>query len=360
MRHLLLFLFVGLASTMSGPTAIAQDRVKPAKSDPFNGIDPATLKVDVPSLIHVHTGKDVAQVRKDLISFIWKNDGKLPATTAIERADTDLPKPLANCPATCETLTIPMEKGFKSVVYHVRPKTASKRLALFHQGHDGNVWSGGGAETVTFLIEKGFSVMVFQMPLFGDNKRFALTGMESHDDMAKLVSHDLEPIKFFVEPIAIALNYASKEYAPDEAVMIGLSGGGWTTTLYAAIDPRIRLSFPVAGTLPDYLRVGRPGDKGDWEQSYPALYANANYLDLYILGSSGAGRKQRQVLNKYDSCCFSGVGYRTYEKHVSKAVSGIGAGGFDVYLDETHRSHLVSQDVLKNAIGPMLEKLSAK
>ena len=171
---------------------------------------------------------------------------------------------------------------------------------------------------MTFLLEKGYSVMVFQMPLFGDNKRFAPAGVGSHDDMAKLVSSDLEPIKFFVEPIAVALNYAAKQFAPDDVVMIGLSGGGWTTTLYAAIDPRVRLSFPVAGTLPDYLRVGRPGDKGDWEQYYPDLYKIANYLDLYVLGSSGRGAQQRQVLNKYDSCCFWGVGYRTYEKHVSE------------------------------------------
>ena len=29
--------------------------------------------------------------------------------------------------------------------------------------------------------------------------------------------------------------------------MIGLSGGGWTTAVEAAIDPRIKLSIPVAG-----------------------------------------------------------------------------------------------------------------
>ena len=196
--------------------------------------------------------------------------------------------------------------------------------------------------------------MVFQMPLFGDNKRFAPAGIGTHDDMAKLVSSDLEPIKFFVEPVAVALNYATEKSAPDDVVMIGLSGGGWTTTLYAAIDPRVRLSFPVAGTLPDYLRVGRPGDKGDWEQLYPELYKIANYLDLYVLGSSGRGRAQRQVLNKYDSCCFWGVGYRTYEKHVAKAVKQIGPGAFDVYLDESHRSHLVSQDAMKEAILPLL------
>jgi len=249
-----------------------------------------------------------------------------------------------------------MDKGFKSVVYHIRPQNPAKLLAIFHQGHDHDVWSGGGADTAKFLLDKGYSVMAFQMPLFGDNKRFAPAEVGSHDGMAKLVSSEIEPIKFFVEPIAVALNYSVKQMSHDDVIMIGLSGGGWTTTLYAAIDPRVRLSFPVAGTLPDYLRVGRPGDKGDWEQYYPALYKVANYLDLYVLGSSGPGRKQRQVLNKYDSCCFWGVGYRTYEQHVRMAVIDIGRGSFDVYLDETHRSHRISQNALNEAIGPLLEE----
>ena len=31
--------------------------------------------------------------------------------------------------------------------------------------------------------------------------------------------------------------------------MIGLSGGGWSTTVAAALDPRIGLSLPVAGSV---------------------------------------------------------------------------------------------------------------
>jgi hypothetical protein len=325
------------------------------KPDPFGTIDPAAAKVDVPALIRVRSEKDVARVRKELIAFVWKNGGQLPTASDVVRADADLPKPLANSQATCETLTVGMEQGFKSVVYHFRPKKPNKKLALFHQGHD-NAWAGGGgAETVSYLLGKGYSVMVFQMPLYGDNKRFAPMGVRTHDDMAKLASRDLEPIKFFLHPVAVALNFAAKEYAPEDVVMIGLSGGGWTTTLYAAIDPRVRLSFPVAGTLPDYLRAGRPGDRGDWEQFHPELYKIANYLDLYVMGSTGRGRHQRQVLNKYDSCCFWGVGYRTYEKHVAKVVADAGAGAFDVYLDETHRSHLVSDEARQKAIEPLLE-----
>jgi hypothetical protein len=353
MRFLVAAVF-GLAAC--APPAAAQGDKKPPRPDPFNDIDPTALKVDVPALIHVRTDRDVERVRKELIAFIWKNDGRLPTAAEVERADAELPKPLAGTGATCETLTVAMPKGFKSVVYHLRPKKPNNRLALFHQGHDGNVWTAGGAETATFFLERGYSVMAFQMPLFGANKPFAPAGVGSHDAMAKLTSADLEPIRFFVEPIAVALNYAWGKSAPDDVVMVGLSGGGWTTTLYAALDPRVRLSAPVAGTLPDYLRVGRPGDRGDWEQYYPALYGIANYLDLYVLGSAGPGRRQRQVLNKYDTCCFSGVGYRTYEKHVRETVAKLGAGGFDVYLDESHRGHLVSADALKEAIGPLLEE----
>lgn len=352
MRLLGVAALVGLVA--GGLSATTADDEKPAKPDRIDDIDPAAAKVDVPSLIRVRTAEDVARVRKGLIAFIWKNDGRLPTTSEVVRVGAELPKPLADSRATCETLTVAMDKGFKSVVLHLRPEKPNKSLAIFHQGHD-HVWTGGGgADTAKFLLEKGYSVLVFQMPLYGDNKRHAPAGVATHDAMAKLASRDLEPIKFFVEPIAVALNHVAKRYAPEDVVMIGLSGGGWTTTLYAAIDPRVRLSFPVAGTLPDYLRVGRPGDKGDWEQSYPDLYKTANYLDLYVMGAAGRGRRQRQVLNQYDSCCFWGVGYRTYERHVAKAVAEVGTGAFDVYLDESHRSHLVSPDALEEAIGPLL------
>jgi hypothetical protein len=116
--------------------------------------------------------------------------------------------------------------------------------------------------------------------------------------------------------------------------------------------------LPAHGELTwKYLRVGsfHSREWGDWDQYYPSLNKIANYLDLYILGSSGPGRRQRQVLNKYDSCCFAGVRYRTYENHVRGAVAATGNGAFDVYLDESHRSHLISGPALEKAIAPLLD-----
>jgi len=55
------------------------------------------------------------------------------------------------------------------------------------------------------------------------------------------------PLRYFVEPVAIGLNYTRRlGYAL--TAMAGLSGGGWTTMLYAALDPRVQRSYPVAGS----------------------------------------------------------------------------------------------------------------
>ena len=57
-------------------------------------------------------------------------------------------------------------------------------------------------------------------------------------------------IRFFVEPVVLTINYAIGVLGYSSVLMMGKSGGGWTTTLAAALDPRIGASFAVAGSLP--------------------------------------------------------------------------------------------------------------
>jgi hypothetical protein len=138
--------------------------------------------------------------------------------------------------------------------------------------------------------------------------------------------------------------------------MAGLSGGGWTTTLYAAVDPGIRYSFPVAGTIPLYLRTG--GSVGDKEQFLEEFYGLAGYPDLYLLGASGAGRKQIQILNRRDDCCFgeaqhkiahAGLEYepamRVYEKKVQQAAGT--AGQFRLIIDDSAPRHMISAEAVQ-------------
>jgi hypothetical protein len=140
--------------------------------------------------------------------------------------------------------------------------------------------------------------------------------------------------------------------------MIGISGGGWTTTLAAAVDPRIRVSVPVAGSLPMYLRTppcATAGDVGDYEQHEPTLFSMVDYLDLYVLGAYGRGRAQLQVLNQYDPYCFAGVRYRTYSEMLKGVVHGL-HGRYDVFLDSSHHGHLISSHALDTAILPFLRR----
>ena len=174
-------------------------------------------------------------------------------------------------------------------------------------------------------------------------------------------------IKYFLEPTAISLNYLKTGSRADHFPtyetfhMIGLSGGGWTTTVYAAIDPTIQCSFPVAGTIPLYLRTA--GSVGDREQTEPSFYKIAGYPDLYILGAHGRGRSQVQILVRRDDCCFgqaqhdaktSGMAYadslRAYEERVRAALEKIGTGSFRLEIDEVAPSHMISHYAIEKII----------
>ena len=128
--------------------------------------------------------------------------------------------------------------------------------------------------------------------------------------------------------------------------MIGISGGGWTTTLCAAIDTRIQHSYPVAGSLPLFLRSECSRDWGDYEQSLPGFYRIANYPELYMMGSNGIGRKQFQILNQYDACCFGGIKYRIYENILKNRIKEVGNSEYDIYLDSSHKEHKISKQAL--------------
>ncbi|MBU89923.1 hypothetical protein CMO94_00145 [Candidatus Woesearchaeota archaeon] len=316
----------------------------------YEKIDPLYEKTDVSSLINIENENDILKKRNSLIRYIWKGKGlpysKFPETVEIDIKDarySDL-----NNLKRIDKLVITMDYGFNSIVYFFHPVKNNNNLVIYHQGHEGDFIFG--KRTIQFFLDNGYDVMAFSMPLLGMNNQpiaelpsFGVIKLTSHDRLELLESYDFSPIKLFLEPVAVSLNYA-ENFDFDSISMIGLSGGGWTTTLYSAIDPRISKSYPVAGTLPTYLRSKR--NLGDYEQHLPELYKIANYLELYIIGSYGNNRKQIQILNKYDDCCFAGINYKTYEKEVEITLAELGKGTFKIYSDDTHAEHKISDNAL--------------
>ena len=313
-------------------------------------------QANVYSLIKIDSESDIDQKRDFLIEYFWdvgsfqrvKDKSQLPEVE-IKISDSRY-KDFQNL-KRIDRLTVEMEYGINSVSYLFIPEQSNEKLILYHQGHGGDFLLG--KDTIQFFLDRNFTVLAMAMPLLGMNNQpvIEIDGLGemkliSHKKLRLLEANNFNPMKLFLEPVQINLNFLDKEYNFKRYSMIGLSGGGWTTVVYSAIDERISDSFSVGGSIPFYLRVDSR-DMGDYEQTNIELYKNVNYLELYVLGAYGDGRQHIQIFNKNDPCCFSGNGYETYEFIIKDKISQLGKGTFQILIDDTHNGHKISDHTLK-------------
>ena len=310
----------------------------------------------IDSLIRIYDKSDIEQKRNFLTEFFWdvgslqrvKDKSQLPE---VESGISDFNyKDFQNL-KRIDRLTVEMEYGINSVSYLFVPEQPNEKLILYHQGHGGDFLLG--KDTIKFFLDRNFTVFAMTMPLLGMNNQpvveidgIGKIKLNSHNQLRLLEANDFNPMKLFLDPIQINLNFLDKEYNFKRYSMIGLSGGGWTTVVYSAIDERISDSFSVASSMPFYLRVD-DRDMGDYEQRNIELYQNVNYLELYVLSAYGDGRKHIQIFNKNDPCCFSGNGYETYEFVIKDKISQLGKGNFQIFIDDTHTQHKISDHTLR-------------
>ena len=204
----------------------------------------------------------------------------------------------------------------------------SAKLFVFHAGHNQDALNAdAGGPIITHALAEGFDVLAINMPA-NPHSRFT----------------SLEP---FIRPVADAVNYAIGQGNYQDVRMSGLSGGGWTTVVYAAADTRIQKSYPVAGSWPFYLREGHDSNTyGDFEQRLPGL--SASYLDLYAMATDG-GRLQHQFFSSNDPCCFAGYDSLQYIPGVSAVATSMG-GVFDVTVVESY-THEVAPETFHTITG---------
>ena len=310
----------------------------------------------IDSLIRIYDKSDIDKKRDFLTEFFWdvgslqqvKDKSQLPE---VESGISDSNYNDFQNLKRIDRLTVEMEYGINSISYLFLPEQSNEKLILYHQGHGGDFLLG--KDTIQFFLDRNFSVLASTMPLVGMNNQpvVEIDGLGemkliSHNQFRLLEANNFNPMKLFLDPIQINLNFLDKEYNFKQYSMIGLSGGGWTTVVYSAIDERISNSFSVAGSMPFYLRVDNR-DMGDYEQRNIELYQNVNYLELYVLSAYGDGRKHVQIFNKNDPCCFSGNGYETYEFVIKDKILQLGKGNFQIFIDDTHNQHQISDHTLK-------------
>jgi hypothetical protein len=318
---------------------------------------------------------DIVNKRLEIIRAIW-NDSRIPGRSDVI-VTSGIPSPLHpnEFVGRVDRIEIPVEglDSLKDLAYLFVPVRRNKRLIVFNPGHsctliDDESHHSRIEATITGLVEAGYDVLSVYMPHVKES-----SDPKCRFDHCQVFNTDLgipDPLptyglRLFLDPTIVSLNYVMNKYKYKRVDMVGLSGGGWTTNLISALDDRIRFSFNVAGSIPLFYRIG--GSIGDIEQFLPQLYRDiAGYPDLYILGASGKGRKQVQILNRQDNCCFGqkqhdpARDYTSDMHHFAQTIkdrleSLKEKDHYYLIIDETAPNHQISEYALMNVILPELK-----
>lgn len=306
---------------------------------------------DVKSLIHLDSKSSIEKTRDNLNLFLWNSDS-LPKTFP-DKIEFDIKDSRYDNVENLESIdkfTITMKHDVNSHSYLFKPVTSNNKLILYHQGHGGDFFNG--KNTIQFFLDNEYTVLAFSMPLLGlndqpiiDHPQFGQMKLISHNQLKFVETDNFTPLSYFLKPPIVSLNYIQENFTFDSINMVGLSGGGWTTLMVSAIDTRLDQSFSIAGSYPIFLRTDVK-NFGDYEQTNIKLYEIANYLDLYTIASYGENRKFIQIFNKFDPCCFDGDSYLAYEDDIKNNILNLKSGYFDIYLDDTHKQHKISDYAL--------------
>ena len=320
-------------------------------------------RFDTSSIIGIETREDINYRKTSLIKYIWKDQMPTKLPTSIEENFIDENFNDVKNLKQLDKITIEMEHGVNSIAYFFIPHESNNKLIIYHHGHAGDFVLE--KNTVTFFLNNGYSILAFNMPLKGMNNQpvietsdFGPVKFISHKQFPLLESSKFSPIKYFVEPIALSLNFIDQNYDYDDYYMVGISGGGWTTVLYSAIDQRVSQSYSIAGSYPLHLRY-EAKNLGDYEQNNPNIYRISNYLELYTMSSFGNDRKLVQLFIYNDPCCFQAELYEKfpYGNAIQDRLEILGdEGKFSVFLDNSTNQHEISDHALGLILDEMLNK----
>lgn len=192
--------------------------------------------------------------------------------------------------------------------YVLEPAGVPIGVVILHQGHNPfdapNDPISSLVPVSERLVQEGYAVACFEMP-----------PMWHSGSIEKFYN----PVLQYIETVT-----------GGPIFMIGLSGGGWTTTVTTAISNRITKGYSVAGDHPELSLAG------DWEQQNPPY----PYRTMYQMAIS----RLLHVYNAYDSCCYRYAGWTEEEI------------GTPFIVDYTHQNHMISPWAIEQIIEDMADE----
>ncbi|MGV3456318.1 hypothetical protein [Sphingomonas sp.] len=98
-------------------------------------------------------------------------------------------------------------------------------------------------------------------------------------------------------PLCVLLNRLLDRYPGARVIVTGISGGGWTSLVLGALDPRVDVTLSFVGWLPEHIHFNR-----DWEQ-WLNQTPTFGYMELALIAAAD-GRRCLCVTHEDD-----GVGF---------------------------------------------------
>jgi len=310
----------------------------------------------------IQAPSDIAARRQQLSQFIWGSDTPQPPSTVTRVSPGNsengqqAPGYLGRTPETSVWLNFDLGRKLWARVYYATFPGA-KCLVVVNAGHEEGFFPPSGFFAKRVNSKPGVDALVRQiaakpcdlilnsMPLQGENR---LANRDSGidldmPDIHRELGKNLTPatgssLRYFLDPALGAIDHALRTRDYELVAAVGLSGGGWETTVLAALDPRIKRSYSVAGSVPVVFRE----EDADWEQHEVPL----DYLDLYAMGVGESGRKNFQFYNEFDPCCFKQTSVMPWAAPLSQRLATF-PGEFGVYIIAMANTHDIQPEVAK-------------
>jgi len=306
---------------------------------------------------------DWLSLRKRTILSVWPDGGGALPSDAVPASVTPNYRDFAD--VTQLVWNISCSKfSLNSTVYH-SARTVGERtddIIIHHHGHakacdktlpesrcDSNrSWYDFYNVTDYYHRELGADVAFHYMPLFGPNEQQGFP--VSHTFFEPYQQAGVATLRFFLEPVIRTINWA-KAKGYKRVIMIGKSGGGWTTTLIAALDARVALSFPIAGSISlNFFHISWDFEQQPREANETWYMNEVSYTMLYALATiddhGARTRSSVQVLHENDPCCFFGAhrhaGILSYNEAVMAELPTAGEGVFSTAISDWNQ-HAVCQ-----------------
>jgi hypothetical protein len=310
------------------------------------------LHVDQPLYYMTATTPTLAMLKRiDLIQYIWGQATPDPKAVGLTFPGTAsggemAPAYFGRTPQSSIWLAFYQDHYIVARTYYAT-FAGSDCLAIVNGGHSQGFFNttslpnyniAGVDALVRSLAGKPCDIILNSMPIMGEN-RFAAAYIginpdtnEAHAQMAALLPTKGSSLKYFLDPALSSLNYALSQRSYSKIMAVGISGGGWATTLLAAIDPRIQRSYAVAGSVPLSYRAFEP--EGDWEQYNVPM----EYLDLYAMSVAETGRRGYLFYNGKDGCCFQAQAIFPWAGPLRSALASF-PGTFGVFMAYAKATH---------------------